>query len=100
MASPAARTCRAREPVEIGHHQIEHDRIDARVLGAGEERRRRVAAVEHDRLIARAHDHVFQEPPLHRIVIDNENTLGHAGSLAALGCAELGHCGEGGLRGC
>ena len=73
------------EPVEIGHHEVEHDRIDARVLGAGEQRGRRIAALGHDRLVARARDHVFQEPPLHRIVIDDENTLfgpGSAGSAA------------------
>ena len=65
------------EAVEIGHHEVEHDRVDARAVGAGEQRRRGVAAVDDHRLVACARDHALQQPPLHRIVVDDENPLGH-----------------------
>ena len=66
------------EPVEIGHHEVEHDRVDARAVRAGEQRDRGVAALGDDGLVAGARDHVFQEPALHRVVVDDQNTLGHA----------------------
>ena len=84
------------EAVEIGHHEVEHDRVDARAVGAGEQRRRRVAALGDHRLVACAGDHALQEPPLHRIVVDDENPLRH--DATPTDCTELGHCGGVGLR--
>ena len=34
----------------------------------------------HDRLVARARDHVFEEAALHGIVVDDENALRHDGN--------------------
>ena len=65
------------EAVEIGHHQIEHHRIDVAGVGAGQQRGGSVAAFGDDHLIAVARDHVFEEAALHRIVIDDENPLDH-----------------------
>ncbi len=42
-------------------------------VGAAEQRQRRIAVVEHDRLIAELVQHALQQPALHRIVIDDED---------------------------
>ena len=65
------------EAVEIGHHEIEHDAVDRAAVGAGQQLGRGVAAVGDDDLVADARDHVFEQPALHRIVVDDENTLDH-----------------------
>ena len=65
------------QAVEIGHHEIEHDRVDAAAVGPGEECRRGIAAFGDHRLVARARDHAFEESPLHRIVVDDQNPLTH-----------------------
>ena len=83
------------EAVEIGHHQVEHDRIDA--VRAGQQRDGGVAALGDDRLVARARDHVFEQPTLDGIVVDDEDALGHDGTPRNRterhsGCAELGRC--------
>ena len=69
------------EPVEVGHDEIEHDRVDARALGAGEQRDRRVAALGDDRLVAEPAHHVVEEAALHGIVVDDQNTLTHHATL-------------------
>ena len=63
------------EPVEIGHHEIEHDAVEA--LGAGEQRRGLIAALGDRRLVAELPHHVVEQAALNRIVVDNENTRGH-----------------------
>ena len=60
------------EPVEIRHHQIEDHAIDPRAVAA-EQGQRRIAVVEHHRLIAGFLQHGLEQPALHRIVIDNED---------------------------
>src|SRR6478609_7398371 len=87
------------EPVEIGHHQVEHDRVDARTLGAGENSDGGIAAFSDDRLKAGARDHVLQETPLHWVIIDDQNTLAHHATSTYTACADLGQCGPAGLKG-
>ena len=65
------------EAVEIGHHQVEHHRVDLAGVGAGQHRGRRVAAFGDDDVIAVAREHALKEAALHRIVVDNENPLDH-----------------------
>ena len=59
--------------VEIGHHQIEDHAIDPRAVGSGEQSKRRVAGIAHDRLVFELVQRGFKEPALHRIVVDNKN---------------------------
>ena len=46
-------------------------------FGAGEQRRGRVAAFGDDRLVAELAHHVVEQPALHGIVVDDQNTLTH-----------------------
>ncbi len=57
------------QAIKIGHHQIEHDRVDCRSLRAHEQAYRLIAAFDRNRLIAQALDHAVKMPPLCRIVI-------------------------------
>ena len=68
------------EAVEIGHHKIEHDAIEA-ALAAREQTRSLVAALGHDRVVAELANHVFEQPALNRIVIDDENAFGHGNPI-------------------
>jgi hypothetical protein len=68
------------ETVEIRHDQIEHDRVDRGPLRSGEQRHRGVAACGHECIIAEATDHILEQPPLHRIVVDDQNSLTHGGT--------------------
>ena len=68
--------------------------------GPVEQRGRGIAALGDDRLVAGARDHVLEEPALHRIVVDDEDTLGHDDSTRHWTCAELGHSGRSRLMGC
>src|SRR5262249_60997866 len=68
------------EPVEIGHYRVAPHRVDERPPGTCEQRRRSVATIEHDRVIAGARHHIFEQPPLNRIVVYDKDTLGHADS--------------------
>jgi len=65
------------EPVEVGHHQIEHDAVDARAGGAGEQGCGHVAALGQQGPVAEALHHGFQQAALHRIVVDDEHAFGH-----------------------
>ena len=73
--------------VEIGHHQVEHDAVDARV-GRGHGRDRRIAAVGDHHLVAEARRHAFEQAALHGIVIDDQDRFGHGVSNG--NCADLG----------
>ena len=75
------------EPVEVRHHQIENHAIDPRAVGAAEQGQRRIAIVEHHRLVAGLLQHGLEQPALHRIVIDNED--GHLLVPSRLRCSTL-----------
>ena len=77
------------EPIEIGHDQVEHDAIDALGLVAGEQGGGGIAALRQQRPVAEAGHHGFQQPALHRIVVDDENGFGH-GTPAR--CTDLVQC--------
>ena len=90
----------------------------ARAVRAGEQRRGRVAAFGDDRLVAGLAHHVVEQPALHGIVIDDQNTLTHDATFCTqhktqsttwnaehslnrtrrsskpAPCTELGHCGR------
>jgi hypothetical protein len=68
------------QAIEIRHHQVEHHRIDAGTVVAGEVGERRVAAFGGERIVAETADHVLEQPALHRIVVDNQNALTHTDS--------------------
>ena len=63
--------------VEIGHHKVEHHRIDARSAVVRERRDGGIAAGRENRLIAEPSHHAFEETALHGIVVDDQNTLTH-----------------------
>ena len=65
------------EAVEVGHHQVENDAVDARCIGSGEQLDRGIAAFGDDRLIAETLDHGFEEATLNRIVVDDKHDLRH-----------------------
>jgi hypothetical protein len=48
-----------------------------RATFAAEEGYRGITAVDHERLVAKLAHHVVKEPALHRIVVDDQNTLTH-----------------------
>ena len=57
-----------------------------------------LAAFGDGRLVAELADHVVEQTPLHRIVIDDENTRGHEPPPNA-NCAVSRHFARPGLRG-
>ena len=38
---------------------------------------RRIAAFDHDRLVAEPAHHVLEQPALHRVIVDDEDALAH-----------------------
>jgi hypothetical protein len=72
--------------VEVGHHQVEDDAIDARAVRAGQCRDGRVAAVGGHHLVAETPRHGFEQAALHGIVVDDQDQFGHRHS----GCTDLG----------
>ena len=71
------------QAVEIGHHEVENDGIDARGLGAGEQLGGGIAAFGKDRLVAGLAHHVIEKAAGDGIVIDDQNTLTHVRYLYA-----------------
>ena len=67
------------EAVEIGHDEIEDHAGDA---AAVEPLQGRVAIVERFRLVAETLQHGFHQTPLHRIVVDHQNTRSHCSVLS------------------
>ena len=63
--------------VEIRHDKIEHHGVDARLFLVRKPRYRGIAAFGHHWFVAEPAHHVFQKPPLHRVIIDDQNTLNH-----------------------
>jgi hypothetical protein len=89
------------QPVEIGHHQIEDDAIDASALRAVEQRQRGIAVVAGLRLVAEFLQHAFEQAALHRIAVDNEDRHRYPGPRTTKRhCAVSGHCGDARLTGC
>src|ERR1700716_3437586 len=62
--------------VEVGHHEVEHHAIDAR-LAAGQDGERQVAAFGRDRLVARPADHVPDQPTGDPVLFDDQDAFGH-----------------------
>ena len=62
------------ETVETRHHQIEDHAIDPRAFGAAKQRKRSVAVIARRGLVAEFLQHAFQQPALHRIVVDDEDS--------------------------
>ena len=84
------------ETVQIRHHQIEDDAVDLPAIGGSEQRQGGVAVVARHRPVAEFLQHAFEEPALHRIVVDNKD--GHDPSAILHGsCAVSGHSRRGDL---
>ena len=69
------------EPVEFGHDEIEHHAVDAPRIRTVQRLDGGIAALDRDRRIAGALEHVLEQPALHRIVVDDKDRLGHCGSF-------------------
>src|SRR5262249_30510271 len=83
---------------EARHDEVENNRIDALALVAVENGERAVAALGNERVVAEFSHHIVEKPALHRIVVDDQNTLTHdTTSRPRVPCTELGHCGPVGL---
>ena len=85
------------EPVEIGHHQVEHHAIEARAIGAGEQMGGLVAALGQQGPVAETLHHGFEQATLDRIVIDDQHDFGHG---TPQHCTELVQCRRFRLMGC
>jgi hypothetical protein len=57
-----------------------------REASAGQQGSGGVASVNGDGLIAETAGHGFEQPALHRVIVDDENSFGHIGSNAAPMC--------------
>ena len=79
------------EAVHARHDEIEHDQIDRPGPRLGEKIERRRRAVGEQRVMAATADHAVQETPLGRIVVNDENAMGHGNSLACQSCRSIGH---------
>ena len=82
------------KPVEIRHHQVEDDAIDARALRRIEQRQRGIAVVAGQRLVAEFLQHAFKQAALHRIVIDNKDRHHFPGNTRTAGVPFRGTLGE------
>ena len=69
--------CEHAEPVEAGHHEVEHDRIDGLRVGGGQQGYRRVAAIDDKDLVPALLHHVFNQTALYGVVIGNQNGGSH-----------------------
>ena len=63
--------------VEFRHHEIEDHQMEAIAVGAGEHLDRRAPVVQRHRAVAEPHGGCLQQPALHGIVVDDENTRRH-----------------------
>jgi hypothetical protein len=63
--------------VEVGHHEIEHDRVDPRAVAGEHKLEGGVATFHGNGVVAETARHAFDQPALHRVVVDDENGLGH-----------------------
>ena len=69
--------CKHAEPVEAGHHEVEHDRVDRLRIGGGQQGHGGVAAIDDEGLIAALLHHVFNQTALHGVVVGNQNGGSH-----------------------
>ena len=65
------------KPVEIRHHQVENDPINARSLGSDECLDGGIPTLGNHDLVAKTLDHGFEQAPLNGIVIDDKHDFGH-----------------------
>ena len=65
------------QAAHVGHHQVQHHQRDLVAARAVDQVQRRLAAGRGDDLHAAAADRGFQQPALHRIVVNNQNGLRH-----------------------
>ena len=79
------------KPVEIRHHQVEDDAIDARAVRRVEQRQRGIAVVADQRLVAEFLQHAFEQAALHRIVIDNKDRHHSPGRSGAIRKSRASH---------
>ena len=75
--------CQHAHAVEAGHHKIEHHGIDPRCVRRGQHGNGRVAGVDSECVVAAFLHHVFDQPTLHRVVVDNQNAGSHGFPRAA-----------------
>ncbi len=74
------------EAVEIGHHEVEDDAIDSRLVGAEQRRHGRIPALGDHGLVAEAAGHVLDQAALHRIVIDDQYDFRHGLAVLRRAC--------------
>ena len=79
-----AHACEHAIAVEIRHHEIKNDTVDATSLRSAQHRDRRIAAFRDHHLVAEAAHHRFQQAALHGIVVDDEDEFGHGDSAATV----------------
>ena len=91
MAAHAVEPRQQFEAVHARHDEIEHDQIDRPGARLGEKIERRRGAVGEQRVMAATADHAVQETPLGRIVVNDENAMGHGNSLACQSCRSIDH---------
>ena len=70
------------EAVKVWHDQIEDHAIDPGTVGGAQQRQCGVAVVARHRLVAEFLQHAFEQPALHRIIVDDENSHQFLGGLA------------------
>ena len=69
--------CKHAEPVEAGHHEVEHDRVDRLRVRRGQQGHGGIAAIDDERLVAALLHHVFNQTALHGVVIGNQDGGSH-----------------------
>ena len=72
-----ADTVENRHAVHAGHYEVEQDQADEAVVRAFQELQRLLAGTTGLGLEAEPFDRFFEDAALGRIVIDDQNTLGH-----------------------
>lgn len=65
------------EAIEAGHHEVQHDGVDHRGVGGGQQGQRGVAALDDEGLVTALLHHVFNQSALYRVVIGNQNGGSH-----------------------
>jgi hypothetical protein len=84
------------DSVEVGHGEVEQERIDACGVGVGERGHHGIAARGNHGFVAELVHHMVEEAALCRIVVDDQNPLAHDASPSGP-CVEMGLCRRGGL---
>ena len=82
--------CEHAEPVEAGHYEVEHDRVDRLRIRGGQQGHGRIAAIDDKGLIAALLHHVFNQTALNRVVIGNQDGGSHGFSPHATEMYRIG----------